>query len=38
MLFVRKIQDMLHLYDFMVVTGPQRILILITGHLLKLIA
>jgi len=37
MSFVRKIQDMLHLYDFMGVTGPQKILTFVTGLLLKII-
>jgi len=37
MLFVRKIQDMLHLYDFMGVTGPQKILTFVIGPLHKLI-
>jgi len=37
MLFVRKTQDMLHLYDYMRVTGPQIFLTFVTRSLLKLI-
>jgi len=31
MFFVRKIQDMSYLHDFMGVTGPRKILTLVTG-------
>jgi len=35
--FVRKIQDMSHLHDFMGVTGPQKFLTFVTGPFLKII-
>ena len=34
---VRKIEDMLHLYDFMGVTGPQQFFTFVTGPLLEII-
>jgi len=37
MFFVRKIEDMLHLYDFMGVTGSQQFLTFVTGPLLEII-
>jgi len=37
MFFVRKTEDMLHLYGFMVGTRPQGILTFVTGLLLEVI-
>jgi len=37
MFFVKKIQDMSHLHDFMGVTGPRKILIFVTEPFLKII-
>jgi len=37
MFFVRKIEDMVHLYDFMGVTGPQKLLTFVTGPFLEVI-
>jgi len=34
MFFVRKIQDMSHLHDFMGVAGPRKILTFVTGPFL----
>jgi len=36
MFFVRKIDDMLHFYDFMGVTGPQQFSTFVTGLLLEI--
>jgi len=37
MFFVRKIQEMSHLNDFMGVTGPRKFLTFVTGPFLKII-
>jgi len=37
MFFVRKIEDMLHLYDFMGVTEPQQFFTFVSGPLLEII-
>jgi len=37
MFFVRKIEDMSHLHDFMGVTGPRKFLAFVTGPFLKII-
>jgi len=37
MFFVRKIKDMVHLYDFMEVTAPQQFFTFVTGPLLEII-
>jgi len=37
MFFVRKIQDMSHLHEFIEVTGPQKIFTFVTGPFLEVI-
>jgi len=37
MFFVRKIEDILHLYGFMGVAGPQQFFTFVTGPLLEII-
>ena len=37
MFFLRKIEDMVHVYHFMGVTGPQQFFTFVTGPLLEII-